>query len=140
MADKVTINVNKTIIMKKFVTIAIILFFAIHLSAQESDDIFNRIGQTFIKNDFQKLSDFFSNTLDITVESNDGTYGKQQAIVLMKEFFNHHKIASFKIKHKGSSNERTHYAVCNMSSGVENWSVYILLDQKSKIIQLQIEK
>lgn len=126
--------------MKKIIFVFMLTIFFGTVYSQENSDIFSQIGQIFVKSDYQQLSDLFATTLDVTVENNDGTYGKQQALVLMKEFFKNNKIASFKIKHKGSSNERTHYAVCDMIGQEKKWSVYVLLDQDSKIIQLQIEE
>lgn len=107
--------------------------------AQTGHQVFSTIAEDFKSNNYQKLSEHFANTLDITIETNDGTYGKQQASILVKDFFEKNKTSSFVIQHKGSSNERTQYAVCELVSGKKTWSVYILLDKQSKIIQLQIE-
>ena len=125
--------------MKKFLPIIILILFIGTTSAQTANQVFNSITETFIQNDYQKLSDHFAHNLDIMIGSNDGTYGKQQASILMKDFFEKNKTSSFKINHKGSSNERTQYAVCEMKSGNKLWSVYILLNKQFKIIQLQIE-
>ncbi|NOR87891.1 MAG: DUF4783 domain-containing protein [Bacteroidales bacterium] len=125
--------------MKKAVSIFLFFLTLASVQAQSDNQAFNSIKDIFIQNDYQKLSEHFANTLDITIESTDGTYGKQQATVLIKDFFEANKTTSFKIKHKGSSNENTHYAVCDLKSSNKNWSVYILLNKQSKIIQLQIE-
>jgi len=108
--------------------------------AQSGEKTFNKISESFLKNDYKSLGSHFANTLDLIIENNDGTYGKQQALMMLKEFFEQHKITHFKIKHNGSSNERTFYAVCDMSSSKKSWSIYILLNSDSQIIQLQIEE
>ena len=109
------------------------------VNAQTDAKVFNSIISCFQKNDSQQLSNKFANNIDLTVSEADGTYSKQQASIIIKSFFEDHKTTSFKIKHKGASNERTHYAVGDLISGKKKWSVYILLDKESKIIQLQIE-
>jgi len=126
--------------MKTFLQIIIIAFSIGQLQAQTDSSIFNSISVFFQQNDSDKLADQFAETLDLTIGDTDGTYGKQQATILIKSFFSENKTTSFIIKHKGASNERTHYAVCDLISGNKNWSVYILLGKDSKIIQLQIEE
>jgi len=127
--------------MKKVISVIsiLVLMATPNIKAQSSMDIFGAISETFINNDYQKLSSYFAKTLDMTIESNDGTYGKQQATILIKEFFKKNRTSSFSIKHKGASNAQTHYAVCDLQSNNKKWNVYILLDKQSKIIQLQIE-
>lgn len=100
----------------------------------------NPISKAFLKSSYEALGNEFSHTLDLSLNGYEGTYGKQQANVIMKEFFEKNKISAFKTKHKGSSNERTQYIVCDMLSAQKKWNVYILLNKDSKIIQLQIEE
>lgn len=125
--------------MKKILFPIILILFSSGLFSQNSQDSFDLIAKTFINNDSKSLGTQMANTLDLSIGTNDGTFGKQQAMVLLKDFFLKNKIKAFKIKHKGASNERTHYAVCDMHGEKKQWSVYILLDKESKIIQLQIE-
>jgi hypothetical protein len=86
------------------------------------------------------LSHYFSNTVDMTIESEDGSFSKQQAIVLLQDFLKKNKSTQFTITHKGSSNEKTYYAVGNMDGVNKSWNVYILMNKELKIIQLQIEE
>lgn len=126
--------------MKIFLQIILITFIIGQTRAQSDVQIFNSITTFFQQNDYEKLASQFAETLDLTIEDTDGTYSKQQATVLIKSFFNENKTTSFIIKHKGASNERTHYAVCDLKSAHKSWSVYILLGKDSRIIQLQIEE
>lgn len=103
------------------------------------DTTFDIISKTFLNKDSKGLGNQMANTLDLSIGNNDGTFGKQQAMVLLKDFFTKNDIKAFNIKHKGASNERTHYAVCEMKTDQKQWSIYILLNKESKIIQLQIE-
>lgn len=131
---------NKAINMKYFLLSILLLVSSQSLMAQSGEQTFDKISKTFLKNDYKSLGSYFANTLDLIIETNDGTYGKQQALMILKDFFEKNKISHFKIKHNGSSNERTYYAVCDMSSSNKSWSVYILLNTDSQIIQLQIEE
>jgi len=125
--------------MKNILFPIILILFSSGLFSQNNQDSFGLIAKYFMNNDSKSLGTQMANTLDLSIGTNDGTFGKQQAMVLLKEFFLKNKIKAFKIKHKGASNERTHYAVCDIQSEQKKWSVYILLNKESKIIQLQIE-
>jgi hypothetical protein len=124
--------------MKKLLHISLIILLFGQAYAQESDT-FTTISSYFQQNDYEKLSNQFAQNLDLTIGEIDGTYGKQQASVLMKAFLTNNKTISIKMKHQGASNERTHYAVYDLKTKNKNWSVYILLNKDSHIIQLQIE-
>ena len=124
--------------MKKLLHISLIILLFGQAYAQESDT-FTTISSYFQQNDYEKLSNQFAQNLDLTIGEIDGTYGKQQASVLIKAFLTDNKTISIKMKHQGASNERTHYAVYDLKTKNKNWSVYILLNKDSHIIQLQIE-
>jgi hypothetical protein len=127
--------------MKKLILLISILFFTIVGQSQNKTSTApSPISKAFLASNHEALGNEFSHTLDLSLNGYEGTYGKQQASVIMKEFFDNNKVSSFKIKHKGSSNERTQYIVCDMQSAKKKWSVYILLNKDSKIIQLQIEQ
>jgi len=124
--------------MKKLLHISLIILLFGQAYAQESNT-FTTISSYFQQNDYEKLSNQFAQNLDLTIGEIDGTYGKQQASVLIKAFLTDNKTISIKMKHQGASNERTHYAVYDLKTKNKNWSVYILLNKDSHIIQLQIE-
>jgi len=105
----------------------------------QSSLLFADISEDFVQNDGFKLADKFAQTLDLTIEETNGTYSKQQASILIKDFLQNHKTTSFEIKHQGSSNNKTFYAVCRLKSKTKTWRVYVLLNKNKKIIQLQIE-
>jgi len=126
--------------MKKLIIISIIFLSINHIQAQPDTNIFNSITTFFQQNNYEKLSNQFAQTLDLSIEDIDGTYGKEQATVLIKAFLKKNKTSSIILKHQGASNERTHYAVYALKSDKKAWSVYVLLGKDSKIIQLQIEE
>lgn len=119
----------------------IVVFVSFHvLSNAQDTKVFDEIANLFKKNDVAAISDKFAETLDLSIGSTDGTFGKQQASVVFKEFLSNNKIESFKIKHKGASNKRTQYSISEMKSRAKVWSVYVLINTNNKITQLQIEE
>jgi len=122
--------------MKKLLHISIIILLFGQAYAQSDSNTFNDISNYFQQNDYEKLSNQFADNLDLTIGEIDGTYGKQQASVLIKEFLIENKTLTIKMKHKGASNERTHYAVYNLTTKNKNWSVYILLNKDEHKLKL----
>ncbi|OYT16312.1 MAG: hypothetical protein B7C24_08400 [Bacteroidetes bacterium 4572_77] len=125
--------------MKTKLQLFIFILLSINIFAQ-NEQSFNQIAQRIKQNNSQGIAAFFAPTIDMTIESIDGTYSQQQAQVLLKDFFKRHQTKSFNITHKGSSNKKTFYAVGTLVSQDKTWDVYILLNQELKIVQLQIEE
>ncbi len=121
--------------------IASILFILVSLPGSAQDTkLFNELSRSFKNNDSEAISVHFSESLDLAIESTDGTFGQKQASIILKDFFSKNKIVSFNISHKGSSNEKTQYSIAEMKSDKKEWNVYILINTRSKITQLQIEE
>ena len=130
---------NEKIAMRRLLFLSFIILILGSIQAQ-SNLLFVDISEGFIQNDNLKLADRFAQTIDLTIEETNGTYSKQQASILIKDFLQKNKSTSFEIKHQGSSNNKTFYAVCLLKSLAKKWNVYVLLNKNKKIIQLQIEE
>ncbi len=126
--------------MKTLFQILTFILMSSAIYAQTSEQSFNKIAESMNDRNAKNLSNYFSDPIDMTIGSDDGTYSKPQAKVLLEDFFRQNKPTEFVFTHKGSSNEKTLYAVGTLKSKTKNWSVYILMNKESKIIQLQIEE
>jgi len=122
-------------------TFSMIVFFIAFqaLGITQDSDVFNKIAKSFKNNDATSISSIFAETLDLNIGTTDGTFGKEQASIVLKDFLEKNKINTFTIKHKGASNERTQYSISVMKSNNKEWSVYVLINTDKKITQLQIE-
>lgn len=119
---------------------SVLLVFAIFSGFAQDTKLFNDLAVSFKNNDSKAISIHFSESLDLVIESTEGSFGQEQASVILRDFFSKNTIKSFKIKHKGVSNEKTQYTIAEMKSDRKDWSVYILINTHSKITQLQIEE
>jgi hypothetical protein len=125
--------------MRNIIASILIVFVSVFGFTQESR-LFSELAKSFKNNDSKAISMHFSESLDLVIESTDGTFGQKQASVILQEFFSKNSIKSFNINHKGSSNEKTQYTIAEMKSEHKKWSVYILINTQNKITQLQIEE
>ncbi len=125
--------------MKK---IFFVLIFAMSLvrgiGAQNTDQVFRQLAQYFEQSNHQGISDIFDDTLEVSINHKDGTYGKQQATAMLRDFLSQHRPSGFTIKHTGASQGQSYYAVCEMKEQMNTWQVYLLLNTEGKIIQLKI--
>ncbi len=125
--------------MKNLLLLLLIFLNTDLIQAQDNKDIFKELTEAFLQNNAQNIGNNLANSIDLSIEDTDGTFGKPQAIVIIKDFLAKNKVTSFKIKHQGSSNDLTKYAVSEMTGEQKIWSVYILINKESQIIQLQID-
>ena len=110
----------------------------------QSDDISNKINAALKIADASKLAVYFNTTIDLQVEKTDGNFSKNQAEVIMQEFFKKSPIKSYTSNHLGSSNDGSNYIIGTYTSTTnKKFRVYILLKNRNGqllINQLQFEE
>ncbi len=128
---------------RKILVLLVLSVFIMPLSAQTFDNAFTEMKAAVAAGNYSRLSDLFSDTVDLTVRDTDGIFSKTQAKGVLKGFFEKNTPKSFQIKHQGSSNDGTVYAIGLYLSDKESFRVYVLFKEiggSAKIIQLQIEE
>ena len=124
---------------RKFLVILLIGIFTIPVTAQSLESTIKQMSEAIRTANYSGLSDLFSSTVDLTIKDTDGIFSKTQAKGVLKSFFENDKPKSFQIKHKGSSNDGTVYAIGLYVSVDKTYRVYALF-KNAKIVQLQIEE
>ncbi|MCF8368121.1 MAG: DUF4783 domain-containing protein [Bacteroidales bacterium] len=108
------------------------------------DDITSRINKALEIADASKLASSFSSTIDLEIPGTDGNFSKNQAEIIVKDFFKKNPVKSYKSNHLGSSNDGSKYIIGTYSSSNnKTFRVYILLkkrDENILINQLQFEQ
>jgi hypothetical protein len=88
------------------------------------------------------LAGYFNPSLTLAILDKEDIYTRQQAELIMKDFFAHNTPTSFTILHKGGK-EGSQYAIGNLVTPGNIFRVTIYLkakDNKSLIHQLRFEK
>ncbi len=88
------------------------------------------------------ISKYFSNTVELTINSKEDIYSKTQAQIILKDFFKKNIPQSFSILHEGGKGE-SRYAIGSLKTSRGKYRVTILLkasDSKPLIHQLRIER
>jgi len=89
-----------------------------------------------------ELAKYFNNTVEIQIPGNEGTFSKNQAEMIMKEFFAKNSPAGFSTNQQGSSNGGAQFIIGTYKSGKLVFHVYILVKPvagKMLIQQLHFE-
>ena len=73
------------------------------------------------------LSKYFSNTVEIIIPGKEGTFSKNQAEMIMKDFFAKNPATSFSTSQQGSSNGGAQFMIGTYKSGKVIFHVYVLV-------------
>jgi len=131
---------------KSFILFAILLFFAApgQLQAQQGDQVISSIHNAIKTASADGLAAFFHTTVDLELGDTDGNFSKNQAEMIVKDFFAKNPVKSFTVKHQGSSDDGSKYSIgLYVSKSNQEFRVYILLKQSPdglRINQLQFEE
>ncbi|MDP4289673.1 MAG: DUF4783 domain-containing protein [Bacteroidota bacterium] len=132
--------------MKKTLFFFLIIFSAIEMHAQSEESskaVFENIGKAFREGDASQLAINFANSFDVILPGNEGTFSKQQAEMILKDFFSKNRPKGFVINHQGTSTDGSRYAIGTYRTANQSFRAYILLKNvgnKLLISQLQLEK
>ena len=132
--------------MKKiFLLVSLLLALPISVPsvAQESkQDVFTPIGKYFQSGDYDKLSAWFADNLELDMLGAVNNCTRNQAKLIMKNFFTNYTPKKFTILHK-SGKAPMKYAVGSLNAGGERFRVILYVktsDDKSHIEQLKVER
>ncbi len=110
---------------------------------QEADQM-TKISQALNAGDASKLAVYFNAAIDLTIPGNDGSYSKKQTEQIVKAFFATQAVQSFKMDHKGTSNDGSQYMIGSLKTlSGKVFRVYILIKNGTTdglIQQLQFEE
>lgn len=125
-------------------TLALVLAFAcLGLKAQGgSYDVFVPIAKYISQGDADRLSAWFADNLEISIQSKSVESSKTQARQIMRSFFGTHTPQAFDITHT-ASRSNVKYALGSLSTGGEVYlvTIFVSSDGKTyKIQQLKIDK
>jgi hypothetical protein len=125
--------------MKKLILLAVsctLLFFTVQAqtSRPPMEDVVNAIKN----NRIEDLSKYFDNIVPVTINNNQTIYSRNQAEVVLKDFFEKNIPKDFLIMDNGSPNNSSKFIIGSLvtPSGTK-YNVYILMKQKDNSFFLQ---
>ncbi|MBL0308726.1 MAG: DUF4783 domain-containing protein [Bacteroidetes bacterium] len=80
---------------------------------------------SFKSGDASALASNFDSYVEITIKSSGNSYSKNQAEMVMRDFFNTNSPKSFALVHQGTSPEGAKYFIANMSASTGIYRTYV---------------
>ncbi len=112
--------------------------------AQQESPMISQVHEAIRQGNAAALSNFFHSRIDLELTGTDGNFSKDQAEMIMKDFFRKHPVKSYTIRHKGSSDDGSKYSIGLYESAEgSRFRVYVLLKQEDeglRVHQLQFEE
>lgn len=109
-----------------------------HLHAQQKD-----IGQSLNSGNVEALSEFFNASIELALPELEGVYNKNQAQIVLSDFFSSIEIEKYEFKHKGGGNAKANFEIGRLHTNKGNYRCYTLfkvVEKKPQIIEFRIDK
>lgn len=114
--------------MKKILLIAAVIIGTAFAPEPEPTDIYDDIGKAVKSGNAKELSKFFAANVDLTILDKEAMYSKQQAELVVQDFFNKHKPNGYTLKHKSAATGGSQYCIGSLTTTAgETYQVYYLL-------------
>ncbi|MCW3101605.1 MAG: hypothetical protein JWO09_45 [Bacteroidetes bacterium] len=122
---------------KAVLALFIIAFSSFAFRIDVIDDIASAIRSGNPKN----ISKFFIENIDLKVIDQDDVYSKQQAEMILKDFFSKHAVKSFTVAHKSEPKNGSQYVIGTLETSNGKFRTYFLikLGAQSQIQLFRIE-
>ena len=88
--------------MKKIVTLSCAALFFI-LSAFQTAGGFDDVISALRNGNATELSKYVDNNIELSLPSKTDNYSRQQAVVILQDFFSNSGVKNFEVKHKGDN-------------------------------------
>jgi len=131
---------TKLFTLTVFLTLLIAPKFA--FAQQNKAEIPNTVITAFNEGDANKLADFISGNIELTINNKNDIYSKKQALGIISDFFKNNKVLSFKILHTSSVNAVS-FVIGELQTDKGIFRVTINLkktDKSAEILKLIIER
>lgn len=126
--------------MKKLVLFLFIVLSAALVTAQSAEK--DAISDAIKSGNSQKIAFYFMPSVDLTVESAEDVYSKDQAEMIVRRFFEDHIPKGFALKHEGKSKLDDYYYIGTLATEKGDYRLTFFLkknDGAFRIKQMRIE-
>ena len=111
------------------------IFMCLFVFGQPSvEDVKKALGEGAVSN----VVKYFDKVVDITINSEQSTYSKSQAEMVLKKFFEKNPPKTFFLKHKGSApSDNSLFVIGELHTAQTLYRTYLFFKVKDKVYYLQ---
>lgn len=127
---------------KQKFTVLLLLFSSLTFALEGFNQLPQELLQGFSSGNAKIISQYFNQTVELSLADYEEIYGKGQAEIILQDFFKKNAPSSFTVIHKGGQ-EASRYAIGNLQTVSGLYRVTLLLktsEGRTYIHQLRIEK
>jgi hypothetical protein len=128
--------------MKKTAVVVFIFMFVFSAYSQENVEIPSGISLALKSGDATELVNYLNDNVEMVILDKEGIYSKDQAEVILRDFFAKNPPRRFNLMHQGGKT-KSKYGIGNLETSNHTFRIYFLLKEtngKQLIHQLRIEK
>lgn len=115
---------------KKNVLFVCGLFIILTVHAQTTSTPLDDVVNAVKNNRVIDMSRYFDNFVPITINNNQSNYSRNQAELVLHDFFEKNPPQDFKIMDSGSPGNTSKFVIANFHTSNGKYSIYILMRQK----------
>lgn len=112
--------------------------------AEIVDPTWDAVSEGFRQGNARILSNYLSNSIDLSILNSDKTLSKTQAVSELESFFNTNKPKSFNQVHQGNSKARdSYYCIGELETSNGKFRVYVYFKSagaSSQVQEIRIDK
>lgn len=128
--------------MSRIFTLLLISFFLLPFNRifpvpDYPEDINKQVVAAISEGNAVELEKYFNSMIDLTIGKNEDTYSRNQAGRIMKDFFSHNPVKSFKVSKQGASNDGSQYSVGELNAGDKIFRVFYLIKKTGNVYLIQ---
>jgi len=118
-------EMKKTVFLRSILPVLVLITISsISLSAQSTDTI---LSDMISHADAEGLYEYFDESVDLGLPEADQDYGKNQALMVMKDFFKKYPPKEFKLQESGQTSENNMFLIGNYLTGVDSYKLLVML-------------
>lgn len=105
----------------------IFIFLIAFTSSVFAADVIDDIAAAIRSGNPKNISKFFIENIDLKVIEQEDVYSKQQAEMILKDFFSKHLVKSFSVAHKSDVKNGSQYVIGNLETNNGKFRTYFLI-------------
>ncbi len=129
---------KKSIII--FITFLALIFNPLYMGASvQSEDVAKEINEAIRTGNARDVAKHFGSTVDLKLPGNEGTYSRNQAELILRNFFSRNPVASFSVHHQRPQRDGSVYVIGTYAAkDGKSYRMYFLLKKISDNMVLHL--
>ncbi len=97
-------------------------------SQKKSAEVAKDVSTAIRNGNAREIAKYFGSNVDLNFPGNEGTFSRNQAELILRNFFQRNAPASFSVQHEGASRDGSPYVIGNYrSKNGDTYRVYFLI-------------